>query len=223
MARTGADRGVPYYPAFLDLVGKRVVVVGGGRVATDKIHGLLPCRPRPPVVIAPQASEPIRRLVAQGRLQWHQRPYRQGDLADADLVFAATDDRALNAVVAGEARARGVPVLAVDDVPNCDFIAPALVRRRDLTIAISTHGRSPAMARFVRAWLDAVVPAHWGRLLDVAATARDRLGARRALVAPDAWQAALDARLDALVEADALEAATTLLVERLAPEPVGER
>src|SRR5947209_9047061 len=127
MPRTDADRGFPYYPAFLDLRHKRVVVVGGGAIATGKVRGVLPGGPGPLVVIAPSVSRTIRRAAEANRLIWLARPYAAGDLAEADYAFAATDDRALNATVAEEARQRGIPVLAVDDVPNCDFIAPAVV------------------------------------------------------------------------------------------------
>src|ERR1700738_3444601 len=148
MARTlAADRGVPYFATFLDLLHKRVVVVGGGKVATTKVRALLPCRPAPLVVVAPRASAFIRRAAEAGELEWLTREYAPGDLSGASLAFGATDDRALNARVAADARTLGVPVLAVDDVPNCDFIAPALVRRGDVTVAISTGGRTPALAR----------------------------------------------------------------------------
>src|SRR5579859_2878173 len=177
MARTRpAQRGVPYFPAFLDLLQKRVVVVGGGAVASAKVRALLPCQPRPLLVIAPQASADIRQACARGQLRWLQRTYLTTDLDAAHLVFAATNDRALNARVARDARQRGIPVLAVDDVPNCDFIAPALVRRGDVTIAISTNGRSPAMARRTRERLERALPRTWGQLLEVAAIVREQLG-----------------------------------------------
>src|SRR5258708_39911142 len=133
-----ADRAFPYYPAFLDLRRKRVVVVGGGEIATGNVRGLLPCGPDPLIVIAPEASDGMRDASASNRLTWHRRAYEDGNLAGADLVFAATDDRALNATVAAEARRRRIPVLAVDDIPNCDLIAPSIVKRGDLTIAFST-------------------------------------------------------------------------------------
>src|SRR5437867_2613332 len=118
MARwLSTDRGVPYFATFLDLLHKRVVVVGGGTVATSKVRALLPCRPAPLVVIAPRASAFIRRKADVGDLDWHQREYTADDLADATLAFGATDDRVLNGRVAVDARALGVPVLAVDDVP----------------------------------------------------------------------------------------------------------
>ena len=204
-----------YYPAFLDLRRRRVIVVGGGEVATGKVRGLLPCGPEPLVVIAPEASTFIRGQAAAGRLEWHARPYQDGDLAGAYVAFAATDDRALNATVAGEARGRGVPVLAVDDVPNCDFIAPAIVKRGDLVIAISTSGRSPALARRTREWLDRALPPHWGELLEVAAAARDRLGAARARILPEQWQAALDHDVERLAQTGDLELAIQLVLERL--------
>jgi uroporphyrin-III C-methyltransferase/precorrin-2 dehydrogenase/sirohydrochlorin ferrochelatase len=216
MARTApADRGVPYFAAFLDLLGKRVVVVGGGKVATTKLRALLPCRPDPLIVVAPTATAFIRRAADAGQLEWLQRDYADGDLAGAALAFGATDDRALNARVATEARSLGVPVLAVDDVPNCDFIAPALVRRGDVTVAISTSGRSPAMARRTRERLDSALPAYWGDLLDVAAAARDRLGGTRSVIEPDRWQTSLDGDVERLAEAGALEEATDLLVTKL--------
>src|SRR5205814_2167233 len=112
--------------AFLDLRRKRVVVVGGGEIATGKVRGLLPCGPDPLIVVAPKASDEIQEAARAGQIEWLARPYRDGDLAGAAVCFAATDDRALNAVVAAEARRIGALVLAVDDVPNCDFIAPAI-------------------------------------------------------------------------------------------------
>lgn len=220
MARSDADRRYEYYPAFLDLVRKRVVVVGGGEIATGKVRGLLPCGVDPLVVIAPAVLPLIAEQAARGALHWHARPYEYGDLIGADLAFAATDDRAANAVIAREARERGIPVLAVDDIPNCDFIAPALVKRDHLTVAISTNGHSPALASHLRRTLEAVVSPEWGDLLAVAAEVRRRLGPDRAQVSPAAWQAALDGEVKRLVWADELEAATDLLLSLLVPAAV---
>src|SRR6266581_6239913 len=212
MARTTHhDRGAQYFAAFLDLLNKKVVVVGGGTIATSKVRALLPCRPQPLLVVAPRASAFIRRAADAGDLEWRQRDYAADDLAPATLAFGATNDRALNARVAGDARALGVPVLAIDDVPNCDFIAPALVRRGDVSIAISTGGRSPAMARRTRERLDSLLPAYWGDLLDVAAAAREQLGGTRSVIEPDRWQTALDGEVERLTEDGALEDATNLL------------
>ena len=214
MARDAADHGIPYFPAFLDLVRKRVVVVGAGQVATGKVRALLPCRPDPLIVIAPAASDLIRRQAQRGDLVWHARPFEPADVDGADLVFAATDNRTLNASVATHARRLGIPVLAVDDVPNCDFIAPAIVRRGDVVIAISTGGRSPAMARRTRERLEHAVPRYWGDLLEVAANAREALGGTRSEVDPERWQSSLD-DVEPLVEAGDLERAADMLLDRL--------
>jgi uroporphyrin-III C-methyltransferase/precorrin-2 dehydrogenase/sirohydrochlorin ferrochelatase len=210
-----AARGVPYFAAFLDLFGKHVVVVGGGKVASTKVRALLPCKPQPLVVIAPRVTGAIKKSAEAGELTWLRRPYVEGDLHGAALAFGATDEPAENARVAAEARRRGVPVLAVDDVPNCDFIAPALVRRGEVTIAISTGGRSPAMARRTRERLDQTLPQYWGDLLDVASAARQKLGNTRALIEPDRWQQALDGEVERLTEQGALDKATELLLRKL--------
>jgi uroporphyrin-III C-methyltransferase/precorrin-2 dehydrogenase/sirohydrochlorin ferrochelatase len=209
------DRGAAYFAAFLDLFHKKVVVVGGGRVASTKVRALLPCSPEPLVVVAPSATNAIRSAARESRLVWVQREYASDDLDGAALAFGASDDRALNARVASDARARGIPVLAVDDVPNCDFIAPALVRRGDVTVAISTSGRSPAMARRTREYLEHVLPASWSDLLEVAAAARERLGQTRSVIEPDRWQTAIDGDVEQLVSAGALAEATELLVRKL--------
>lgn len=223
MTRTDADRGYQYFPAFLDLVRKRVVVVGGGAVATSKVRSLLPCGVEPLVVVAPEVSPLITKAAADGRVVWLTRGYREGDLEGATLAFAATDDRSLNARVAVEARQRGVSVLAVDDVPRCDFIAPALVRRGGLVVAISTHGRSPALARRAREWLERELPSHWGEILEVAATVRARLGPLRSGISPEQWQAALSGPVEDLVLKGQLEAAETLLWQTLNGTPVERR
>jgi uroporphyrin-III C-methyltransferase / precorrin-2 dehydrogenase / sirohydrochlorin ferrochelatase len=216
MSRTDpALRHVPYFAAFLDLLHKKVVVVGGGRVAASKVRALLSCQPSPLIVTAPRASASIQRAAAEGKLLWLEREYASGDLSDAALAFGASDDRDLNARVAADARALGIPVLAVDDVPNCDLIAPALVRRGDLTVAISTAGRSPAMARRTREYLERTLPPFWADLLDVAATAREQLGGTRSLIDPDRWQSALDGEVEQLVASGDLAKATELLTRKL--------
>lgn len=215
MARTDNERQYAYYPAFLDLRRKHVVVVGGGDVATDKVTGLLPCGPVPLVVYAPRASDTIQDLASRDQLTWYDREYQRGDLAGADICFAVTEDRALNARVADEARERGIPVLAVDDIPNCDFIAPALVRRGDLTIAISTNGKSPAMASHVRRKIERDIPPEWADLMLVAAETRTRLGDARRRISAASWQGALDDELKSLVWQGKLDEASELLYGRL--------
>jgi siroheme synthase-like protein len=188
--RTAAERAYEYFPAFLDIVGKRAIVVGGGEVAAGKVRALLPCGAAIGV-IAPTVCPTIAEAAEAGRLDWLARTYLTADVVNAALVFAATDDRAVNAQVAIDARQAGALILAVDDVPHCDFIAPALVRRDGLVVAISTNGRSPAVARRVREWLEGQLPTYWGMLLDAAAGARNRLRTHGCQVSPEDWQRAL--------------------------------
>jgi precorrin-2 dehydrogenase/sirohydrochlorin ferrochelatase len=211
---SGAERTAEYYPAFLDLLGRRVVVVGGGEVAASKVQGLLRCGPSPLVVVAPVVSDSIRPQVAAGWVQWEAREFVESDLDGAAVVFAVSESQAANARVAVHARARGVLVQAVDDVPNCDFIAPAIARRGGLTVAVSTHGRSPGMARHVREWLEGAMPQHWGLLLEVIGQARSlvrQAGHRPSL---ETWQAALR-RGGELVQCTERESAVRLLVQDL--------
>ncbi|ACZ41498.1 siroheme synthase [Thermobaculum terrenum ATCC BAA-798] len=220
MARTHADKIYDYYPAFLDLCRKKVVVVGGGEIATGKVRGLIPCGPDPLVVIAPEVSDYIREKAIEGALTWIQREYTYGDLEGAYICFAATDDKSANAKVAKEARERNIPVLAVDDIPNCDFIAPAVVRRGRLVIAISTNALSPAIASHVRRKIERDFPPHWAHLLEVAATVRERLGPARFTIDPEEWQRALDDDLKSLVWEGKVDEATELLWSRLASDKV---
>lgn len=215
MPRAMADRHFAYYPALLDLFDRRVLVVGGGEVAATKVQSLLPCGLRELVVVAPEVTDLIRMAACAGHLLWYQRAFQPEDLEGVHVAFAATDAREVNAHVAEEARRRGVWVLAVDDVPNCDFIAPALVRRGRLTVAISTNGTSPAIAYWVKKQLEVLVPTWWGELLEVVAGVREQV--RRWPQRPDAtaWRQALSARVTDAVSAGDPEQARRLLVEEL--------
>ncbi|HXL10858.1 MAG TPA: NAD(P)-dependent oxidoreductase, partial [Gemmatimonadales bacterium] len=120
-----------FYPAFLDLRGRCAVVVGGGAIAEQKVAGLLEAGARVSV-ISPSVSRQLEDLEVGGRITIERRPYRPGDLAGAFLAIAATDDRAANRAVWDEAQARGVLLNAVDDLPHCSFIAPAIHRQGDV-------------------------------------------------------------------------------------------
>ena len=179
-----------YYPIALDLAGKRCLVVGGGLIADGKLDALLAAGARV-TLVSPEVRPRIAARAAEHRVELHRRPYRSSDVEGAFLVIAATDDRAANAAVAADARAAGILVNAVDDIPNCDFFAVALVRRGDLQLAISTNGRSPAFARWMREQLDEAIPAEYADLLAVLGEVRDTIKARGPIPEYEHWQAAI--------------------------------
>lgn len=180
-----------YYPVCLDLRGRPCVVIGGGSVAARKVEGLLECGARV-TVVAPALAPALQTLLDQGRIEARLRPYADGDLAGAALAIAATDERDVNARVADEARARGVWLNAADDPERCDFILPAVIRRGDLQIAISTGGRSPALARRLREDLERLLPAEYADLLPLLADVRAELRQEGVDVPPERWQSAVD-------------------------------
>lgn len=142
------------YPVFLvKLADSRCVVVGGGQVAARKVTALRQASAQV-VVISPIVCKPLQKLAAQGHIHVVDRDYRWGDLEEAFLVVAATDDPDVNRQVWEEARARGLLVNVVDDPDHCNFIAPSVVRRGPLTLAISTSGRCPALSRHLRRRLE---------------------------------------------------------------------
>ena len=125
------------------------LVVGGGTIAARKIHDLLEARAEV-TVISPVVCPEIQELAATGRIHLRRRPYAAGDLGDAYLVIAATDDEDLNAAISREAQSLRLPVNVVDRPALCTFTLPAVVRRGDLTIAVSTAGQCPALASVMR-------------------------------------------------------------------------
>ncbi len=138
-----------HYPLNLSVEGRKCVVVGGGRVAERKVKGLL--RSGADVqVISPELTEGLQRLVEEGRVSHHRRRYGPGTLSDAFLVFAATSERSVNAQIASDARASGVLANVADSADECTFILPAIMEQDGILIAVSTGGRSPALAKRVR-------------------------------------------------------------------------
>jgi siroheme synthase-like protein len=134
-----------YYPIFLDLTGKPVLVVGAGKVALRKTKGLLEAGAAV-TVVAPRAESEFVRLAVTMR----RRVFRASDIRGAVLVFAATDDRTVNHAVAQAAQRQGIPVNVADARAECSFIVPARITRRNLQIAISTGGESPRVAAALR-------------------------------------------------------------------------
>jgi len=160
-----------FYPICLDLAERRCVVVGGGRVAERKVLGLLPCGAMV-TVISPELTDELLRRHNEGGIRWIKREYRAGDLEQAFLVIAATDDEETQKQVFDEAAAHNL-LLNVADVPHrCNFILPAVVRQGDLIIAISTAGKSPALARKLRMELEKRFGVEYRVLVDILGAVR---------------------------------------------------
>lgn len=138
-----------YYPIFLDLRGRTCLVVGGGFIATGKVCGLLDAGARV-TVIAPEVSPKVLQWHTAGRLVWHTREFVVEDLDDQFMVIAATDNKALNAFVYQLANRQQRVANAVDDLDNCNFIAPAIAHSGAVQVAVSTAGKSPALAKQIR-------------------------------------------------------------------------
>jgi siroheme synthase-like protein len=152
---------VVLYPIFLDLSGRRCVVVGGGGVANRKARKLLQARARV-VVISPEIGAELESVA----VEVHRRPYREGDLEGAYLAFAATNAREVNAAVAREAKERGVPVNVADSPSEGDFALPSTLRRGRLQVAISTGGASPTLARRIRGELEEAFGPEWAGIVE---------------------------------------------------------
>lgn len=166
-----------YYPIALDLRGRVCVVIGGGALAEQKVLGLRDAGARVTVVsstLTPALEELERRRV----IVVQRRPYHWGDLREAFLAIAATEDRAVNPAVFAEAEELGIPLNAVDDVPHCSFIAPAIHRAGPITVTVSTAGKSPAMAVRLKERIAGVVGRDDAELVDVLGSLRPEIAAR---------------------------------------------
>jgi len=161
-----------YYPAMLDLDGRDALLVGGGEVAAQKAGPLLEAGVRLRIVAPHLVPTLLARVEAQ-EATWEARQVQPGDVADAAVVVCATDSREVNRRVYEEATAAGIPVNVVDDPDLCSFIVPATVRRGALQIAISTGGRSPAFAKFMRRQIEEAVGDEYGELAELAGRMRD--------------------------------------------------
>jgi precorrin-2 dehydrogenase/sirohydrochlorin ferrochelatase len=179
---SAADGAGGFYPIVLRLGGRRALVVGGGKVAARKASGLLDAGARV-VAVSPMFSSAFLRLVPSGAVTCIERPYQASDLADASLVIAATDDPKANAQVRADARQAGLWVSVVDDPENSDFMVPAVVRRGDFLLAISSGGASPGLVGHLRREVDLLVPDDIGLLVALLAKARGRI--QRVVTDPD--------------------------------------
>ena len=187
----------PYYPILLNIQGRKCLVAGGGKVALRKVKALLE-HGADVEVVSPFFCPELNQLAANETIRAIQRDYKPEDLKDAFIAIAATDDAKTNESIAADARRQGVLVNVVDDPNNSDFIVPSQFRRGDVIVAVSTSGRSPALARKIRSELEKGFKAEYAQLAILADEIRSELKLQRVTVSSNTWQEVLN--LNSLIE-----------------------
>jgi precorrin-2 dehydrogenase/sirohydrochlorin ferrochelatase len=153
-----------YFPMFIDLTDRKILVVGGGAIAHEKLEKLVEFT-KEITVITPEMSVETHALIGEHCLTLYNRPYRRGDIKGFDMVIVATDTIDLHRQIWEESRDSRVLVNSVDDTRYCDFIFPSFVKQDDLTVAFSTGGASPAFAKHIRRWFQNILPDEVGNFL----------------------------------------------------------
>jgi len=203
-----------YYPLYLEMNRRRCLVVGGGAVAERKIASLLESGAEV-TVISPDVTVVIARWSKNHSIQFHARRYQRGDVNGHELIFVATNDDAVNAQVHQDGKSQGIWVNAADDPEHCDFILPSVLRRGDLTVAVSSGGNSPALARTIREDLEGYFTQEYEQLAGLAAEARVELQ-KRSLSAPfETWRRALSGDVRQLLMRGEVARAKSRLLKEL--------
>jgi precorrin-2 dehydrogenase len=206
---------VAYFPAFLNIRGKKCVVVGGGAVALRKVRMLLECGAHV-TVISPTLLQDLAQLFKKQSITVIRRNYKPGDLKEAVLVVAATNGKEINRRVAAEAVRRRALVNVVDDPEPSDFVVPSTFRRGDLTVAVSTAGKSPALAKKIRKELEQSLGKEYTELVPLVEETRLSLKQQGIQVKAEAWQEALNlGRLTRLARAGEKRKVKDVLMRRL--------
>ena len=203
------------YPVMLDLRHALCLVVGGGNVARQKIRGLLDCGATVEVV-APWIHPELEQL--DGPIHFRRRRFRTRDLGGMHLVITCTDDPAVNTRVAAEARDRRIWVNSADDPVNCTFTLPSVARQGDLSVMVSTNGKSPALSKWLRRRFEAEFDDSWSALLDVLADVRAEARAVLGTSELPGWDAAIGDSLHDLVRAGRADEAADVLRRHLGLE-----
>jgi len=163
-----------FFPIYMDMQHLKVLVVGGGVIATEKLEKLLDFT-KEITVIASDVSMEANRLIKDQCLTLYQRPYREGDIHGFDIVIVATDTVDLHQSIYEESRGSRILVNSVDNTDYCDFIFPSYVKKDDLTIAFSTGGASPAFAKYIRRHFEKIIPDSVGAFLQKMKTLRSTM------------------------------------------------
>lgn len=162
----------PYYPIYIDIEDRDVVIIGGGNVCARKAETMMKYGARV-TVVSPEFTDEIEQWARDGKLTIHRKHYDASDLENANIVIASTDDQLVNEQVAADCRQRRIPVNVVDVTPLCEFIVPAIVESGSIQIAVSTGGKSPALARTLKEDLQRFVGPEYAVVNDVLGTLRE--------------------------------------------------
>jgi len=162
----------PYYPIFIDIENRNVLIVGGGAVCARKAETMMKYGAKV-TIVAPEVTEEIDAWAKAKRLTVRRKEYAASDLDGASMVIASTDDLCVNARVARDCRKRRIPVNVVDVTHLCEFIVPAIVEQGSIQVAVSTGGKSPALARTLKEDLQKFVGPEYAEINDLLGTLRD--------------------------------------------------
>ena len=162
----------PYYPIFIDIEDRSVLIVGGGEVCTRKAETMLKYGARV-TVVSPQFTDELQQWADAGQLRLRRKLYEESDLEGAHIVIASTDDQSANERVAADCRAHRIPVNVVDVTPLCEFIVPAIVDKGSVHVAISTGGKSPALARTLKEDLQRMIGPEYAEVNDILGALRE--------------------------------------------------
>jgi siroheme synthase-like protein len=212
-----ASKSPAYYPIFLNVQGKKCVVIGGGHVALRKVRMLMDSGANV-FVISPTPHPEILKLSRRKTIHLIRRGYRTGDLKNAMITLACADVKEVNRKVADEAKRAGGLVNVADDPEQSNFISPSLFKRGNLMVAVSTGGVSPALAKKLRTKLEQSFGREYASLLSLIGEVRSTLKERGYRVSTDAWQEALDLDpLAKLVGSGQRRKAKAFLLDKLQP------
>jgi len=153
-----------WYPIFIKLKNEKILVVGGGAVATRKVKILINYSPQI-TIVSPRVSSELKALISKYNLKYYKRNYRKSDLKNKKIVFVATNDEKLNKQIFQDAQQSGILVNVVDNLEHCSFIVPSIMARGDLQIAISTSGISPLLTKTIRKKLEELFGSEYNTLL----------------------------------------------------------
>ncbi|MDQ3283214.1 MAG: bifunctional precorrin-2 dehydrogenase/sirohydrochlorin ferrochelatase [Acidobacteriota bacterium] len=162
----------PYYPIYIDIEDREVIIIGGGNVCARKAETMMKYGARV-TVVSPEFTDEIEGWASEGCLRLRRKTYDHSDLQGAKMVIASTDDTSVNEQIAHDCRARNIPVNVVDVTPLCEFIIPAIVESGAIQIAVSTGGKSPAVARTLKEDLQKMIGSEYAELNEVLGSLRD--------------------------------------------------